>query len=816
MNKIYLSDNWTLSNELKELYQATVPGCVHTDLIAAGLIKDIFWRDNNQNYQWIEDREWEYTCTFDAEVAQKVYLVFEGLDTYAEITLNEPTLGKTDDMFIPHKFDVSSVLKEKENILTVHFFSPVKTVEGKPKVNGAFTTERMYSRRIQCTYGWDWVDRFVTCGIYRPVYLLYENGIDIEDVYIYTDHLDRFGAQICTEINFTDFEQGGLANVQILSPDGEPVVETSYYVNGPQMIRRFDIASPKLWYPNGYGEQPLYMLVVTVGKNRFEEIFGIRTVRVMQLVDEPNSLYWKKAKQAQNTDAGKKYDQNESFSGFQVIVNGQKIFCKGGNWVPCEPFPSAESDEKIAHLVRMAKDMGANFLRVWGGGLFEKKAFYDACDRCGILVAQDFLMACGHYPEKEKWFIDALTKESAFAAKYLRNHPCLAWWHGDNENATKGSDVQTDYTGRDSALRGLAPQIDQYDHTRPFLPSSPYGGNTYASITRGTSHTTNYLGDIFQYFEKSDCTDYKEYMEQFVSRFISEEGTFGAVMRPSMLKFMTRDDLLNDPTEEILIYHTKNNPGLKRHIFEYVRIFTEKLLGVFSDGEDKFFKYKYVQYEWVRASFENVRRNLGYCNGLIFWMFNDCWPAALGWSFIDYYCLPKPAYYSFKRASKPVIGTITEELGKYVLTVSADTEMPRPVSVKLHMLENGTIIKTYLTTTEISKYGTVSMTLPWEYEKDKLIVCDLEYSDGNDRCFYKHGALHMVSCDKEIRVISKSNDSVTLTAKTYVHAVELEGEYMFEDNYFSMLPGETKTIHAKRCGDTEEFTIKAYTLLQSL
>ena len=495
-----------------------------------------------------------------------------------------------------------------------------------------------------------------------------------------------------------------------------------------------------------------------------------------------------------------------------MVINGKKIFCKGGNWVPCEPFPSAEDDKKIAKLVNMAKDMGANFLRVWGGGLFEKKAFYDECDKCGILVAQDFLMACGHYPEKEQWFIDALTKESEFAAKYLRNHPCLAWWHGDNENAIEGSDIQEDYIGRDSALCGIAPQIYKYDYTRQLLPSSPYGGDTYASITKGTSHTTNYLGMIFKYFDTQECLDYKEYLEQFVSRFISEEGTFGAIARPSMLKFMTEYDLLKDTDEEILMYHTKTNPGLKKHIFEYVKAFTKKILGDFKDGEDKFFKYKYIQYEWVRVAFENVRRNLGYCNGLIFWMFNDCWPAALGWSFVDYYLLPKHSYYAFSRGSKHIIGSIILVDDRYELVVSCDDDIKCGVDINAYLIKDGKICKTHSTSVLTNGYGTVTIELPWKYCSDFLIVCDLQFSEGSDRCFYKVGILELQPCDGLLDVIEKTENSITFKASGYIHAVELESETVFDDNCFSLLPQEIRTVGLKDSLGANGISIKAYTL----
>ncbi len=822
MKKIYLTQNWSLwGKKLHSPLAVQVPGCVHTELVRHGIIGDPFWRDENRRYQWIEKEDWEYSCVFDALPKEDASLVFEGLDTYAEITLNGTLLGAVDNMFIPHSFPVKELLREKDNRLCVRFLSPTKMVEGKPPLSGAFTTERLYSRKMQCTYGWDWVDRFVSCGIFRPVYLAYANGIDVENVYIYTENLDRFGAQIYTEINFSHYEKGSVAHVEILSPDGTRAASADFYADREKMIRRFDIVSPQLWYPNGYGEQPLYKMVITVGENRFEQTFGIRTLKILQLPDGEGSEYWKRAKRLSRTEAGRKYLRSEQFFGFQVVVNGVRIFCKGGNWVPCEPFPSAESDEKISYLVKTAKEMGANFLRVWGGGIFEKAAFYDACDREGILVAQDFLMACGHYPEKESWFIDALTKESEFAVKYLRNHPCLAWWHGDNENATRGSDTQEDYTGRSSGLTGLAPQIWRYDFSRVFLPSSPYGGDGYASLTCGTAHTSNHVSRTLEYFHTTDCRDYQDYFEQFVARFVSEEPTLGAICRPSLLKFMTEEDLLEDESEAIWQYHTKGNDALPREIFRDMSTFARKLFGDFQNGEDRFFKYKYLQYEWMRQHFENCRSALGYCNGEIFWMFNDCWPAAAGWSIVDYYGLPKAAYYCFKRCAAPVVGSVKEREDRYILTVSNDTDAEKTFSVNARLLELSSEITeadTHSLQGTVAPYGTVELVLPWQSSERFLVICDILYEEGRDRCFHKSGKPYLRPCDQSkegVEVIEKSENTITLRAKSYVHAVELEGACLFDDNYFILLSGETKTVGFRRMEQEGEsgFEIRGYTLM---
>ncbi|MBQ8372330.1 MAG: hypothetical protein IJX38_05300 [Clostridia bacterium] len=811
-----ISDGWTLmGGKLREPIAAQVPGCVHTDLIREGVIPDPLVRDNSLAVRWIEDEDWVYSTTFNAE-AGNAELVFDGLDTYADVYLNGVHIGSSDNMFIPHRFDVGGVLADGENTLEVRFRSPIKEVEGLPRPNGAFTCERMNTRRIQCTYSWDWVDRFVTMGIYRPVRLEYPNGIDIDSVYVHTESIDEYSAQMYLGLYFKNYEKGDIATIEIEDPDGIIVAGLSLYADREEMVRRVDIREPRLWYPAGYGDAPLYTLRVRVGENTHEERFGIRTLKILQLPDRKGDEYYLRAAEAERTPHGSMFGHNDRFSGFMVLVNGKRILCRGGNWVPCEPFPSAESDEKIELLVERAHEMGANFLRVWGGGLFEKRAFYDACDRLGILVAQDFLMACGDYPEKESWFIDSLRRESEFAVKYLRNHPSLAWWHGDNENAVEGSDTKADYTGRDSALSGIAGNIYRLDHFRQFLPSSPFGGNTYGSVTVGTTHTTNFLGQIFERFNTADMRDYKEYLGGFGARFISEEGVFGAVCRSSMLKFMTEDELLRDESEYMLEFHTKTNPGLPVSIYHSVTTCAKKVFGEPKDGEDRFFKYKAFGCEWVRIAAEACRRNIGYCNGLVYWMFNDCWPASLGWAFVDYYCLPKPAYYTFKRTFVHRSASLIEEDGRLVLCPSSDNDEARELRATLYAVDiaSGEESELESVSGRVDGYSCEKIVLDSPVSGGVMYVCEVDFGDSTYTCFYKRGALYIRPATLGVEVLARTEDSITVKALEYVQLLELEGQYIFDDNYFQMRRGEVRRISLREFenGSHAEPVICAYTL----
>lgn len=792
------------------LFTASVPGCVHTDFINNGILNDIYYRDNSKNAQWIENCDFFYSRDFVIEqIPSKAELVFEGLDTYTEIFLNGESIGKTDNMFISHSFDVKEKLKKGKNEISVHFRSPVREVEGLPLYGGAFTRERMRTRRIQCTYGWDWVERFVTMGIWRDVYIDTADGFRTKNAYIYTESVNGSLAQIVIEAEFEGFENGGIADVSIISPDNEIIYHRSFYRKESFLKEYVDIPHAKLWYPTGYGAQPLYKLVIS-GK---EFSFGIRKVTVLQLTDETGSEYYNKCLEIKDSVSGRRYDRNEEFSGFQLLINDIPVMCKGANWVPCEPFPSAEEDEKITRLLTLAKEANLNMLRVWGGGIFEKQHFYNECDRLGILVTQDFLMACGDYPEDNNDFIEQLKKETEFAARELRNHPCLMWWSGDNENAVDGFDEAESYHGRTAIHQGIYPVLNRLDPKRRFFLSSPCGGTPYASKTAGTTHNTQYLGcSIFPYIMNEEMKDYKEHFSQYLARFIAEEPTTGAVCLPSLKKFMTEDDIFFN--DAMWNHHTKSNPALSFSLFDVLLNFTKKVLGEFSDGYDRYFKMKYIQFEWIRISMENIRRNRGFTNGIVYWMWNDCWPASSGWAFLDYYCLPKASFYSFRRCAKELLCSVDKKNG-YDIYLCNDGNQNRCVDIKVFCLIDGKICDITRKTAEINSHSSKKVfTVPEsKIPENAVLFCDIGCENLTDRAFYKNGALPVKPTD-EVTVIKKTENSVTVTAKSYIHAVEFEGEYVFSDNYFSLIPEEKKTVtFRKLTQEAQDFTVSGYTLI---
>ena len=447
-------------------------------------------------------------------------------------------------------------------------------------------------------------------------------------------------------------------------------------------------------------------------------------------------------------------------------------------------------------------------LRVWGGGAFESEFFYDECSRLGITVTQDFLMACGEYPEDEEWFIEELKKEAKYAARLIRNKACLMWWSGDNENAVRGCDTDENYSGRRSAYLGIAPVLYREDPARRFLPSSPFGGKMYASNTVGTTHNTQYLGEFFEYMLKDDVSDYKDTLKNYRARFIAEEPQFGAVALPSIRRFMRDEDIFSD--SEMWYYHMKSNPDCEIPLFDYLLPFARNVLGKFEDGCDRYYKLRYIQYEWLRVQMEQARREDEICSGIIFWMMNDCWPASAGWALIDYYNLPKDAFYSFKRCAKKLLSSIDKENGiykAYIINEGAEKTV------------DYTLMRVSSNKTEVIKSGKFSSDtgshVAVEYDGDladnELLIIDIRCGEEWDRAFYKNGALNITPA-KASMIHSETDNSLTIKASEYIHAVILDGEAVFEDNCFSLLPGEERTVTYKKIAETPNFIMNVYTV----
>lgn len=818
MEYLSLNGHWDAVCHMQDgsvfLLDGQVPGCTINDLVRAGkLPENLFWRNHADQVQNFERCSFEYSRNFEFNVQknQQYILKFERLDTYCHIWLNGDLLGECLDEHIPHQFDLTGKLKQGANHLKLYFDSPVVIGESMAVHGGAFTTERLNTRRTQCTYGWDWVARFVGCGISGNVGIeSYAcRDVRIDNVYVYTKDIDAEAAGIGIDLSFAHPLPNRILDIRILSPDGTICRKVSRYCGEAFSRISLDIPDAQLWYPLGYGEQPLYTLEICDGNTPLHrEIFGIRTIKILQLPDKPHSEEYRKCLEIKNPY----YDFNCDFSGFILKVNGKRILCKGANWVPCEPYYSGCTDQKVSRALELGAQCGLNMLRIWGGGTFETEHFYNECSRLGIMVTQDFLMACGQYPEDEPWFIDCLQQEAAYAAIHIRNKPCLMWWSGDNENAVEGCDLDENYQGRRSAYKGIAPVLYKMDPHREFLPSSPYGGRMYASNTVGTTHNTQYLGvSILPYMLSGCCDNYRQEWKRFRARFIAEEPQLGAVSEGTLRMFMTESDIFG-ADEEMWHFHTKSNPALSTHLFDTSVQFAKSLLGAFTSPQDKCFKLRYLQYEWIRLTMEQLRREMWFESGLVYWMFNDCWPAASGWALIDYYNKPKDAWYAFKRCARKIVLSLDYENKQYMLHVSNEGEAVqnaeiRVLKVRKHSVEEISTFTMNIPAASASVAGNWAIDL----SEDELLIAEIRTTDASDRTFYQKGKLALYPAAVQF-VHLPDLHAIEVSADAYIHAVELEGDAVFEDSCFSLLPGETRRI-AYNSAENTPVTVTAYTNL---
>lgn len=795
-------------------FSGTVPGSAIHDLIGAGhLPEDIFRRDNAEAVRAFEDCDYIYKKEFTYSGESKhLFLRFERIDTYADVLLNGEKIYHSENGNIRHEIDVTEYIKQGENTLEVRLYSPTKWVEGRPARTGAFTTERMYTRRMQCTYGWDWVARFLTCGLGECTLLSMEDmEILPENVYLVTTDADAESATVRADITFPFAYAGRVLEFSLLNAQGETVSYLLKYCKEDFVRLYFDVEAPELWYPNGYGAQPLYTFCVKDnGELIYSEKIGIRTVKIMQLPDKAGSENYNLCRSIKNPE----YDFNEAFSGFVLKINGEKIFCQGANWVPCVPYHMGNIDARQTEILELCAGAGVNMLRIWGGGAFETKHFYDECTRLGIMVTQDFLMACGSYPEDEDWFIGELRKEAEYVVRHARNQACLVWWSGDNENAVEGSDTDENYCGRRSAYEGIAPVLYKEDPYRRFLPSSPFGGKFYASNTVGTTHNTQFLSQTFRYLEGEDLSDYKETLKRYRARFIAEEPQFGAVALPTLRRFMSESDIFEN--DAMWRYHMKSNPAMRMELFDYMISMAEKILGEYADGEDKLFKLQYLQYEWLRVVMEQAKRERALCSGIIFWMMNDCWPASAGWALIDYYNIPKVAYYAFKRCAKTVLASVDYEDEKYrIYVVNDGEETDVRVCMKILSADRTELKEVKTMDVHLPKFSSVVV-----FEEENLLsdgevlLCDVVGDSCHDRAFYRHGALPIVPAEV-CYDIDEENGVVSVRAgEKYVHTIMISGDVLLSDNGFSLLPHEERTISYKMAGNRSEvdLSVIAYTL----
>ncbi|CUS76372.1 beta-mannosidase [Candidatus Kryptonium thompsonii] len=673
-----------------------VPGAVHLDLISNGFIPDPYFEMNEFEVQWVDKVDWLYRKKFILDLDpskskfNSIKLVFEGLDTVGNVKLNGQFLGSFDNMFIQHSFEVKDILKFGENEIEVYFKSP--TLAGKElesrygKLPVELASHRVYLRKAQYSFGWDWAPVLTTSGIWKPVYLEFIELARIKNIWFKTISVSDSKALVAVEIELEKLTDDDI-DLQIeVFFENEKIYERDFVQKGRDRVRvhRFEVISPKLWFPNGYGEPSLYTARIKLSKDGviLDEVikkFGIRTVRLLQESD----------------------DEGESFI---FEINGEKIFCKGANWIPADCFLPRVKNEDYDALLGMAKESNLNMLRVWGGGVYESDYFYDKCDELGIMIWQDFMFACASYPEHDD-FIQNVKNEAIQIVKRLRNHPSIVIWCGNNENEWIWVDKtkkHPDEMPGAMIFSGVLKQICQeYDGTRPYWRSSPWGKDYPNSETDGNHH---------QWKVWSHWVDYRDY-EKVKARFITEFG-FQAPPHPETLKEVLKPENRNFNSLSIQ-HHNRQEDGIPR-LFKFLSSHHK----VTSDFEDLIYRMQLNQAEAIKFAVENWRIRKFKTAGALFWQWNDCWNV-ISWSAIDYRKKPKALYYYARKFFNPVIVVVKRFDDKIKIFVVNDLLSP---------VEGNLIVNTF-TTYGVKKF---ERKVPVIVEKNSTaIVLDEEISNLN-------------------------------------------------------------------------------------
>lgn len=637
MKRTQLHDGWTASHTsgpepagfTLPVIPATVPGSVHTDLLAARLIDDPYLDANEASQAWIGQSDWRYRTTFDwSPGSDRVEIVFDGLDTVATVVLNGQTLLQTENMHRAYRADVAHLLQDGKNALTIDFASPVREADRRSLELG-FRPHAMHHpynalRKMACSFGWDWGLDTATSGIWRPVHLEEWSLARLGSVRPIATVQGTDGAVDVHIRTVRASDQPVLAVATIAGHTAEAILspgttETTLTLRVPDV---------ELWWPRGYGEPALYDLAVELrtpdardgALDTWRRKIGFRTVAVSTPAD----------------DAG---------IGFGVEVNGQPVFVKGANWIPDDAFPHRVDRARYARRVEQAAGAGCNLLRVWGGGLYESEDFYSLCDQSGILVWQDFLLACAAYSEDEplRAEIEAEARENIAR---LAAHPSLVVLNGNNENLWGYADW-----GWEQLLDGQAWGAEYYYGLFPgivgelaphvaYTPGSPYTPSADGRFdpavepndpSKGTMH-------VWDLWNQKDYLHYRDYRPRFVAEF----GWQGPPTWSTLTRAISDNPLT--PESPGMVSHqkaTEGNTKLTRGLVPHFPVPNEM--------HDWHWAMQLNQANAVRTGIEWFRSLAPHCTGSIVWQLNDCWPVT-SWAAVDGDGREKPLYAAIRSA----------------------------------------------------------------------------------------------------------------------------------------------------------------------
>jgi len=814
-------DNW---------YPATVPGVVHTDLLNNGLIDDPFFRLNERDVQWIDKEDWEYKTTLTAtpEIFEKdnIELYFKGLDTYADVYLNDNLILKADNMFREWRVPVKAFLKEGENELRVYFHSPIKVDVPKydslsvlyniqpgdfaieapndQAENGGIGNKKIsvFARKAGYHYGWDWGPRLVTSGVWRPIYLTGWSELRLDNIYYKQEDVNAKEARI-QAIAEVIADSDGTATLTVRAEGVRetwtktvPVTKGRNTIEMPVVVK-----NPRLWWSNGLGEAYLYPFTATVSMNNRSdsrtERLGLRKIEVIR-------------------------DKDEAGTSFYFRLNGVNVFAKGANYIPQDNFLTRVTPERYKKTILDAVNANMNMLRVWGGGIYENDIFYDLCDEYGILVWQDFMFACAVYPMNPE-LLENVRHEAVENIVRLRNHPSIAIWCGNNENQSAW--FQWGWVGR-YEKRGVAAQlrkdymdvfhellpeaVSKYDPVNFYWPSSPYAGDPHAPSKYDNPDGDSHYWGVW--FGEDSIAAYNTVR----ARFFSEYGFQSFPEFQSVLKYAPEAQD-HDIRSEVMMSHQRGGTHANGLIEWY-------LLNEYRKPKD-FQSFLHIgqllQGDAIRTAIEAHRRDMPYCMGTLYWQHNDCWPVA-SWSSRDFYDRWKAQHYFTKKAYNEILVSPIAQGEKLDIYIVSDRLQPVNGKLQIRIMDlKGNVLFTQEETITVpanasnSHFSAEVASLLNGKQRNEVVVNARFTETGKTEAVSNN---YLMARNKEIdfpkatitasSAVAKGGFDVTVESDVFARGVflSIDGiDNFFADNYFDLLPGEPVTVHVTTSLSKAEF-----------
>ncbi|KKI89164.1 beta-galactosidase [Bacillus sp. SA1-12] len=809
--------NWHFKqSDNQEWLPASVPGCVHTDLLANKKIADPFYGTNELDLQWIDKQDWEYETIFDIPDhlmnTSRLHLVFNGLDTYADVYLNDEKILEANNMFRTWQADVKALVKKEKNRLTVFFRSPIK--EDLPKLeklgydlpagndhseDGGLGDKKVsiFARKAPYHYGWDWGPRFVTSGIWKEVQLEGWTTCKITDLFIHQKEITASSASLSAKVEIES--DGDWQGHLQLSTEGILLEKEVYLKSGQNFIELdIEILNPKLWWSRGLGEQHQYEFSV--------------------LLHNENHIVAEKSVKAGLRSVKLIREKDSEGSSFYLELNGVPVFAKGANHIPNDSFVTEISYERYKHEIISAVEANMNMLRIWGGGIYEYDEFYDLCDEYGITVWQDFMFACSMYPGDEA-FLQNVKIEAEETIKRLRNHPSVVLWCGNNEMDTAWSEyidhagwgwkeqyspeirkkIWSDY---EAIFHRILPDaVDEYAPAEDYWPSSPMNDWTGDENQHASFTTTS--GDIHYWDVWHGSKPFEDY-NTHVGRFMSEYGFQSFPELKTVHSYAEEKDLALE--SEIMLHHQKNVRG-NQLIKEYMEAYCPAP----KDFPGFLYMSQVLQAEGIKVAIEAHRRRKPYCMGTLYWQMNDCWPVA-SWSSMDYYGRWKALHYYGKKSFQDVILSIEAKEKSLDIYVVSDqlSQVVGNVTIELYdfdgqlLLEetspvtispnSSTVVKTIQVDELLNDRNRSNVVLRYVLDQDEKVIDSKEYYFVPS----KELVLKPPAISMELVESSEGAEWILTTdvlAKQVWLSTETEG--IFTDNYFDLIPGLPKKVRFK-------------------